>query len=293
MEKVSTSVSTSGWLHNPQELFRITSDLNLKSNSICNIELYPTYFTIPGFIQRINANDITTWYQDKSTKYANINRVHLPFAYDLKDKFWRVFADSKESINQRFYHLADTFLTGYSTNNYAINLATEIAQIQGRNIGLNIHSDVFLSYIKNNKLNDIAKPGINSVLLENELPYHHRYFKTEKFQNIDEIIKTKNRHNLNGIVFALDHFQMQNLDSLPIIQKHQKDIQVIHLATKNHQPINFKSERNQKFLKKIIDSFDHPFEFVLDYSPFAIKSLKSRQKYDLIKDYVDVIHSIQ
>lgn len=292
MEKVSTSISSSAWLDNPKELFKISSRFNIESDSPCGIELYPTYLSIPNIIKRLNVSEIKSWYKDENTKYASVVRIHLPFSYDLKDKFWRVFGGSQESINQRFNHLADSLLTGYSTNNFAIKLAQDIAQIQGRNIGINIHSDVLLSYIKNNKLNDLQVPGLYPFLIENEMPYQHRFFNKEKIGDISEIKKIKDRFCFNGLVFALDHFQTKNINALPLIRKYQEDIQTIHLAGKNHSPINFKSEKNRQYLKQIIDSFDHPFEFVLDYAPFSLKNLNFEQKFNLIKEYRQTIKSL-
>jgi hypothetical protein len=291
MEKLTATVSTSAWINNPKELFKITSRLNTENNSPCNIELYPAYLTIPGVIHKITANEIEKWYETSECKYANIARIHLPFAYDFGDKIWRVFGDSNEPLSQRAFHGSDIFLTGYSRNNYGLKLGSDIGQIQGRNVGISLHSDVFLSYVKNNNLNDLQRPGLYPILIENEIGYKHRFFKKREIENIDDIVATKNRFNLDGLVFALDHFQMQGREVISVVRKYQKDIKTIHIAGKNHQPINFK-EKNQEYFEELVDNFDHPVELVLDYAPFCLNNLNFQKRFNLIKEFTDFVRRL-
>lgn len=294
----SVELTSSGFFFNPERLFWIAGQINKQrpAEDQIAVELYPVHYFMgwplgPG---RIDSARIHNWQKEHGS--TPIERIHLPFHWNLSTAFKNFFWNSLVPVakpyepgaaKNRVIAMGVSLMTTTIQNRFATNLAREFEA------GINAHVYIIEEAAKRNQLGWI-RDNARYTWIENDLDYP-RLKRDQLLAERDpqRAIGAVEQHGLEGVILGADHDFLYGLNPIETLEQNQeglkRHLRCVHLAGSGGYR-GLPDESDVAFWQ-VVDyvrnhSFDHNVRFCLDLSPFDMRRLKADQQLDYIKDLV-------
>ncbi|OGD84621.1 hypothetical protein A2165_02285 [Candidatus Curtissbacteria bacterium RBG_13_40_7] len=293
-------VTSSGWLFDPERLFWIVGQINKERPARAQValELYPTihnpFWQRNQTDSRVSLDRIKRWQNEHGP--VPIERIHLPFHYDILSALQRFFIHSvfKEpgTLRNRAIAMGAAWMTWVASNEFAQNLAGELSGLQGSRVGLSAH--VYLVEKAGPKGIKKLQGRADYVLVENDLDYprsNPEQLMAER--DPQRAIRAVESYGLEGIILGVDHDFLNKLDPVETFEQNldglRRHLKVTHLA-------GSEGFRGKDLLKdpefwRVVDyiskkrDFDS-VKFCLDLNPIEMQGLTNAEQLDYISALV-------
>lgn len=293
-------VTSSGWFFDPERAFWIIGQINKARPPDAQIalELYPTihnpFWQRNQTDSRVSLDRIKRWQDEYGS--VPIERIHLPFHYDIPSAFQRFFIHSvfKEpgTWANRKIAMGVAWMTWVASNGFAQNLAGELSGLQGRRVGLNAH--VYLVEKAGPKGISKLQGRADYILVENDLDYPRiRLNQLMAERDPQRAIRAIETYGLEGLILGVDHDFLNKLDPIKTFERNQdglkRHLKVIHLAgSKGFRGEDLRKDpdfwRVVNYVSETRD-FD-AVRFCLDLNPFEMRGLTNDEQLDYISNLV-------
>lgn len=292
MSERRVELTSSAWLFNPERLFWIAGQINKtrSPDARIGVELYPVHYFMGGPFGpgRISSDTIHAWQKEHGP--VPVERIHLPFHYNLSSALYNYFGHSvfKEpgTLKDRAIATAVGYMTTTVQNRFATNLAGDF------NAGLNAHVNIIEEA---GKRNTMAKVRGNSryVWVENDLDYPRK--KPEQFEaerDPERAFRAVERHGLEGVIYGADHAFRFGADPADKFDEHKegfdKHLRVIHLSGSegDHPLIEDTDHKFWDFISFVRERISDEVRFCLDLDPLQMRKLSPDVQLEYVNNLV-------
>lgn len=296
-------ITIAGFLGNPKRAFEITNELNKDKpeEEWMMIEIYPILDKnllrilsglankikgLPPVPSGITIEQVHQWREELPN--TRIIRVHLPFAYNKTDLWFRALGDLK---NPR--HFLWMYALGAAINKKGIELAQKLEELQDRKVGISAHTNIIKGFSRDGKLEEVKSAVSGSILVESSGRAKSSIIKDmSHFFDPVMVATIAEEYGLDGILFGVDHAVTEEVDLEEAIEKPivKRTIQAMHISGPHHDLIGIGDERLINFLHALGKvEFPHDVRAAIDYDPRKIKKQDASVQLETIKYARDFI----
>ena len=297
-------ITTAGFIYNPKRAFEITNELNRNQpeDKWMEIEIYPildkkplallNFLTkrvkrLPPTPEGVTVEQVFAW--QKELPKTKVIRVHLPFAYDVPDLWYRALGDLK---NPR--HFLWMYALGAAVNKKGIELAQKLEELQDRKVEISAHTNIIKGFSRDGKLEEVKSAVSGSILVESSGRAKSSIIKDNR-QFCDPVIVASiaEEYGLDGILFGVDHAVTEEVDLEEAIENPivKRTIQAMHMSGPHHDLIGVGDEKLTDFLRLVgeIEFEHHNVRAALDLDPRKLKMLSPKAQLEQIRHSRDWI----